>query len=194
MTDRLGPFLERLARLSVDDLSMLALPEPDPDERSALLARAAGAAADAGRRAELAEAPVRARDTVLHAFSFRAYDPTWFGLNWGRSLGRSVDRARLIAAVEDAAVAEVVADLLPTDDVAALREPFEAVAAMAGSAPAANPQFKSPSAEQAVAGAGILVSLAGLGAALIPFVVGFATLRRRRRPEAPDDAEDATGR
>src|SRR5258706_11344707 len=159
--DRTAAFLATLLRFSVDDLAVLALPEPDPDERTALLARAITAAEQAGRLDEVRAAPGRAREVIVNAFAFRAYDPTWFGLNWGRSLGRADDRARLLVAVEDAAVAAVVADLLPEDDVAALREPFERIASMAGNAPAANPLIQGPNRRRAVIGAGFVLGAAG---------------------------------
>jgi hypothetical protein len=162
--DRTAAFLETLSRFTVDDLAVLALPEPDPDERTALLARAITAAEEAGRLDEVRAAPGRAREVIVQAFSFRAYDPTWFGLNWGRSLGRADDRARLLAAVEDAAIAAVVADLLPEDDVAALREPFERIASMAGTAPAANPQTEGPNRRWAVIYAVLVLGAAGAAA------------------------------
>ena len=75
MTDRLTPFLERLAHLSVDDLAVLALPAPDPEERAALLARAEAAATRADRLDELRAAPGQARAVLGKEFAFRAYDP-----------------------------------------------------------------------------------------------------------------------
>jgi hypothetical protein len=176
--DRIGPFLDRLAHLSLDDLAMLALPEPDAEERAGLLARAATAAADAGRRAELADAPVHAREVVLAAFSFRGFEPTWFGLNWGRSLGRAADRAHLIAAVEDAAVAEVVADLLEVEDVAALREPFELVASMVGTAPASNPPIVGPAPRRA--------AILGLWLTGLAAIAALADFRKRGSRRSPD--------
>jgi len=185
--DRVGAFLAVLERLAVDDLAVLALPEPDPDEREALIARAEAAAEEAGRLDEVRAAPRRAREALVQAFSFRGYDPTWFGLNWGRSLGRADDRARLVAAVEDAAVAAVVADLLPEDDVAKLREPFERIASMAGTAPAANPQIERAGPRRAVIAA-ILVLYAA-GAAAIGGVIAAlgAVAARRRRPPYEGD-------
>ena len=181
--DRVGAFLGALERLTVDDLAVLALPEPDPDERTALLARAITAAEEAGRLDEVRAAPGRAREVIVNAFAFRAYDPTWFGLNWGRSLGRADDRARLLAAVEDAAIAAVVADLLPEDEVAALREPFERVASMAGTAPAANPQIEGAGRRRAVVGTVFVLS--AIGAAAIGGTVaalGALAAKARRRP------------
>jgi hypothetical protein len=186
MTDRIAAFLDRLAHLSVDDLGVIALPGPDPDQRATLLARADAAAAAAGRDDELREAIARTRAALVDAFSSRGLDPTWFGLNWGRSLGRAEDRARLLATAEDAAVAEVVADLLPAEDVEALREPFDLVASMAGTAPAVSPSVgRSAPRKAAVVAvwmAGLLsgATVAGAGAA-----AAIATLVRRR-PRPPE--------
>lgn len=184
--DRTAAFLETLSRLTVDDLAVLALPEPDPDERTALLARAITAAEDAGRLDEVRAAPGRARDAIVQAFSFRAYDPTWFGLNWGRSLGRADDRARLLAAVEDAAIAAVVADLLSEDDVAALREPFERISSMTGTAPAANPQIQGRNRRRAVIGAVFVAGAAG-AAALGGVIAAVGAIGPKRRPPSDQD-------
>ncbi|HET9519766.1 MAG TPA: hypothetical protein VFO73_01830 [Candidatus Limnocylindrales bacterium] len=191
-TDRIGPFLDALARLNVDDLGMVALPEPDRDARAALLQRALDAAHAAGRRDALVEAPVRARDALFASFARRAYDPTWFGLNWGRSLGRAADRARLIAAVEDAAVAEVVADVLGPDDVASLREPFEIASSMVGTAPSASPSIDgSPARRVAVAsalGAGMLTA-AAIGGGILAFLAAVVGRRRKRPTDARDEID-----
>jgi hypothetical protein len=124
MTERVDAFLRRLGDLSVDDLTVLALAPADPDERERLLDRIDAAARATGRLDEIDEAADRAHDALVGAFAVRGLDPTWFGLNWGRSLGRSADRAVLLQAVEDAAL---------------LAEPFELVAGMVGAAPTANP-------------------------------------------------------
>ena len=194
VVDRVAPFLERLGHLNLDDLAMLALPEPDAAARNDLLQRALDAAETAGRGAEAREAPSRARDVMVRAYSFRGYDATWFGLNWGRSIGRASDRARLIAAIEDAALAEVVADLLPADDIAAIREPFEIVSSMAGTGPLANPRLDSRAGVGIVGVAWLVGALSLVGPAVIAALAGIASLRRRRRDqmgdEAPDDALD----
>ena len=193
LSDRIGPFLDALSRLSVDDLGMVALPEPDHDARAALLQRALDAADAAGRRDAIAEAPARARNALLASFARRAYDPTWFGLNWGRSLGRADDRARLIAAVEDAAVAEVVADVLDPDDVASLREPFELASSMVGTAPSASPSIDgSPGRRVAVAsafGAGMLTA-AAIGGGILAFLAAIVGRRRTRPGDRDGEADD----
>jgi hypothetical protein len=181
----LDAYLAELERLSVDDLSMVALPEPDPDERAALLQKAVDSAAAAGRREALAGAPGRAREKLFRAYAFRAYEPTWFGLNWGRSLGRADDRARLIAAVEDAAVAAVVADLLPEEDVAALREPYDIARSMKGAAPAANPIIRGSGPQRGLASAvlamGIFGAVATTGALLVGGAMAAVAFMTRSR-------------
>ena len=136
--ERVRSFLRRLDRLSVDELSVLALAPVDPEETDRLHERAERSADELGRLPLLDAAVDRSRDVVIQAFSFRGLEPTWFGLNWGRALNRAEDRARLFQAVEDAAMAAVVEDLLP-DDAVALAEPFELAASMRGVAPSSNP-------------------------------------------------------
>jgi hypothetical protein len=169
--DPLQAFLAELGRLNIDDLLMIALPEPDPEERAGLLQRAVDAAHAADRREALAVAPIKARDQLFRAWSRRGIDPTWFGLNWGRSLGRSEDRARLVAAVEDAAVAAIVADLVPEEDVVALREPFEIAASMAGAAPDTNPSSRGSSGRRPIVA---LAFIAGILTAILTGVYIFA--------------------
>jgi hypothetical protein len=187
VTDRLAPFLEQLYRRNLDDLGVIALPEPDQAVRAELLASATAAAAAAGpdRLAELRSVPDRVGALAFRSYSFRGYEPSWFGLMWGRSIGRAGDRARLIAAVEDAAVAEVVADLLPADDLAALREPFELASSMAGAASSVNPRITSRRAAGVVAGVYLAAWLAGAGAVIAGAIVGL--LSRRRGPREPDN-------
>jgi len=187
-TDALAAFLAELGRYSVDDLAMVALPEPDPDERAALLQRAVDAAHAADRREELAMAPARAREQLFRAWSRRGYEPTWFGLTWGRSLGRADDRARLVAAVEDAAVAAVMADLLSPEDVGALREPFDIATSMAGAAPASNPIIRGSGPQRgfvaALLGLGIVGAVLTTGALLVGgamAAVAYLTRLRRTR-------------
>ena len=139
--ERLEAFLQKLERTNVDDLIVIALPAPDRRQRADQLAAATLAASRTGRDALLNEARLRARELLVAGFARRAYDPTWFGLNWGRSLGRSADRAALLAAAEDAAAAAVVEDLIDVALVDDLESPFMSVAGMRGSAPAVNPML-----------------------------------------------------
>jgi hypothetical protein len=141
---RIDAFLAAVERTSVDDLQMVALPLPDPTVRAERLDTVEAAAAAAGRTTLLAEARSRTRALILGAFARRTYDPTWFGLNWGRSLGRSTDRAALLAAADDAAAGTVVEDLVEELDlIEALVWPFQIAASMRGTAPATNPNLRT---------------------------------------------------
>jgi hypothetical protein len=131
--ERLHGFLERLDRLALEDLRLVSLPLPDPDERAALLSEIDRVAADAGRRPLVEVARTKTREAIERAYARHQYDPTWAGLNWGRSLGTTNDRLSLALAAEDAAVASVMSDLLDDDTTAVLTEAFEHAAGMAGS-------------------------------------------------------------
>ena len=80
--DRLEAFLARLDRLALEDLRLVALPPPDPEERAAMLEVVRGAATEAGRTPLVEEARSRAREAVMIAYNRHQYDPTWAGLNW----------------------------------------------------------------------------------------------------------------
>jgi hypothetical protein len=163
VTERIDEFLSRLDHFSVDDLTMLALGPVDAEERDRLLDEIDEAAAAAGRLDEVDEAAERALDVLLNAFSFRSLEPTWFGLNWGRSLGRPEDRALLFQAVGDAAMAAVVEDLVP-DAAAALSEPFEIATSMAGAAPSVSPASKERGRANVVRALWLIAALLMIGA------------------------------
>jgi hypothetical protein len=131
--DRLNAFLDRLDHVGLEDLRLVALPVPDPEERAALLAEIDRAADEGGRGPLVDEARKRTRAAIERAYARHQYEPTWAGLNWGRSLGTTSDRLGLAIAAEDAAVAAVMDDLLDEDTTAALAEPFEHAAGMSGS-------------------------------------------------------------
>jgi hypothetical protein len=136
---RVEAFLRAIERTSIDDLLMLALPLPNPEIRRQQLEAVRSAAAAVGRDLLLAQARSRARSLIEDAIARRAYQPTWFGLNWGRSLGRSTDRAALVAAAENAAAAVVVEDVIDAPLLEQLAWPFQTAAAMSGAAPSTNP-------------------------------------------------------
>ena len=190
---RVDAFLARLDRLALEDLRLLSLPLPDPDARAALLARVDVAAATARRRELVTEARERARDAIVRAYASHQYEPTWAGLNWGRSLGTARDRLGLALAAEDAATAAALSDVLEEDALDDLREPFERAAGMAGSTP---PQALLPGRPgstgwlawvalaallatlAAAAATGAAVAIGGVGAGLV--LVALAVWRRSR--------------
>ncbi|MEA2549451.1 MAG: hypothetical protein QOE42_2049 [Chloroflexota bacterium] len=191
--DRLALFLQVLDRLSLDDLGMTALPEPDAGARSERFERAMAAAARAGpdRLAELEAAPRRIREHLLAGYNVLGFQPSWFGVMWSRSVGRADDRAHLISAIEDAAIAAVVDDLLPADDLVALREPFVLAASMRGTAPSINPRIELPEQAALLVAVVLVVSLLVVGSVVVfVFLILAATATRRRRRLAFDDGPD----
>ena len=187
-TDRLEAFLARLDRLALEDLRLVALPLPDPAERAALLDEVKREASAAGRTALVDQAQERARAAIVLAYDRHQYDPTWAGLNWGRSLGTAKDRLGLTIAVEDAAVAAVMDDLLDEETIASLGEPFEHAAGMAGSTTTPSLNLERPGAQGwlvRVVFAVMAITAIGaaivVGAAQIALVVIESILAGRRR-------------
>jgi hypothetical protein len=183
-TARLEAFIARLQRLDLEDLRLLALPLPDPGERAALLENVNRVGAEAERTALVDDARQRARDAVVTAYNRHAYDPTWAGLNWGRSLGTTKDRLGLVVAAEDAAVAAVMADLLDEDTIATLSEPFEHAAGMAGSTTTPSLSLDRPGPQgwvvRMVFGTMIIVAALVIGAAEAALGLIAAILAGRR--------------
>jgi hypothetical protein len=185
-SDRLDAFLHRLDRTNLADLEVLALPEPDRDRRATLLGRVAAAATAAGPDGVPGVQRTRAevRELMLERLSHDGFRPTWAGLNWMSSPMRIEDRARLIAAVEDAAVAALLEDRLDPEDVAALREPFQIAASMPGTGTTGVPDLSGGRAVAApIAAIAVTAGTGGLG--LIPAIAAFLG-RRRRRLEKDD--------
>jgi hypothetical protein len=112
---RLQALFVRLDRLTVDDLGRIALSARDEERQAALRAEASRAAAASGRTALLVEAVEAARETVLRRFGEGIYRPTFAGLNWGISMGPAESRIAIVEAIEDAAAAAVVQDVLDPD-------------------------------------------------------------------------------
>lgn len=180
MNARLDAFLTALDRANLEDLGVLVLPEPDPDLRRAILDRVEAAARAAGpeRVTEANRARVAVRELLVRRAAEHGLDVTFAGIPWTSRTPRSEDRARLILAVEDAAVAAALEDILDPDDAAALREPYELAASMpavawSGGFDVRNRTPVAIALAVLAAGAGALASLvAGAG----------ALINRSRRP------------
>lgn len=186
--NRLDAFLARLDRLALEDLRLLALPLPDPAVRAAVLDEVNRAAATAGRTALVDEARRRARDAIVTAYDRHLYDPTWAGLNWGRSLGTAKDRLGLTLAAEDAAVAVVLSDVLDEDLVESLAEGFEHAAGMSGATTTPSLSLDRPGPQgwllrtvfvvMAIVAIGVAF-VAGVAQLAIGLIVGVVGSRRR---------------
>ena len=132
---RLAAFLDRLSRVDREDFQRISLPPPAESRREAR-DRAIDAAIAAGRGEFLEAARKHIRDGTLEEYSGAGYRPTWFGfLNWSVSTGRPEDRVALAVALEDAAIAAIVEDLLSADDLAELTWPYDRLAGQATGGP-----------------------------------------------------------
>lgn len=118
--ERLDAVLEGFNRLSPDELARVGLSRHDPGARAALLEQATSAARRAGRSELVAEGRRSARDMILRRYQQGAIHPTFLALNWGISQGTIEDRVAIIDALQDAATAAVVADLVDPDVADAL--------------------------------------------------------------------------
>jgi hypothetical protein len=118
--ERVEAVLDGFNRLSPDELARIGLSRRDPTARAALLRTASNAARDAGREELFAETRRRARDTILRRYQQGAIHPTWITLNWGLSQGTTEDRVAIIDALQDAATAAVVVDLVDPEVTDAL--------------------------------------------------------------------------
>jgi hypothetical protein len=117
---RLDALFDAFDRLTPDELARIGLVRADPFERQALHSTVTAAARSGGRSALLSEANEAARDAVLRRYAAGGLRPTWLGLNWGVSQGTTNDRVAIVEALEDAAAAAVVEDLVDPAVVDAL--------------------------------------------------------------------------
>lgn len=117
---RLETLFARFDRLTPFELERIGLRRRDDEAREALLHTVADAARSADRTLLLNEARAQARDTVLRRYRDGGLHPTWVGLNWGISQGTIENRVAIVEALEDAAAATVVADLVEPELVDAL--------------------------------------------------------------------------
>jgi hypothetical protein len=114
---RVDDLLERLTRVN---LQVVVIAPPDGTRRSAQ-ARARTAAVAAGRGALFEEAVGAARETVIRAFSRGGFSGTWAANDWSISVASPEDRLAAAAAFEEAAMAEVVEDVVDDDTLEILR-------------------------------------------------------------------------
>ena len=179
--DRLDAFLDRLDRTRLEDLEVLSLPEADPDDRTALLARVDEAARAAGsRRPDLIrDARLRVREILLRRFALSSLPVTWAGIGWQTRPSRTTDRIRLVLAAEDAAVGAIMEDRLDPDDLAALREPFELAASMPGTGVSGVPDLSGRRGVAAPLTAIALTTATG-GLGLVAAIAAFVRRRRSR--------------
>ena len=114
---RVGILLEELERV---DLQLVVVAPPDA-MRQAARERARIAAVDAGRAGLLAEAVDAAREISVRAFARGGFTGTWAATEMSQSVMRASDRVAAAAAFEEAAIAEVVSDVVDEHTLDVLR-------------------------------------------------------------------------
>ncbi len=117
---RLEALFEGFDRLTPDELARMGMRRDHGAARASLLQVCREAAEKHGRTELLAEARAQAREAVMNRYSAGSLHPTFIGLNWGLSQGTVDDRVSVAQALEDAAAAAVVADLVDRDIVESL--------------------------------------------------------------------------
>jgi hypothetical protein len=125
---RVAALLERLTHL---DLQVLVVAAPD---RTRLTARetARTAAETAGRGSLFDEAVTVARQTTIQAFARGGFTGTWAATDMAMSVASASDRIAAAAALEEAAMAEVVEDLVDEETLDILRSTTRALGSLKG--------------------------------------------------------------
>jgi hypothetical protein len=171
---RVAWVLEELQHL---DLNVVVLPRADVELVEAV-DRARDAALTAGRADLLESATRSAREIAMRAFSRSGFSGTWAATEMGASVVRAGDRVAAAEAVEAAATAAVVEDLVDVETVEILRERTDALRRTTGlPAPGALANFASGgsstrgigTSETVQVGLGIAVVVAGI---LVAFAAG----------------------
>jgi hypothetical protein len=111
--DRVDRFLVEVSKRPVEEWPVHAVRPAHPEPHRDALAAAHRAVHDAGLNDALASLLGSIEDWVLERYAFRAYDPTFIGLNWNRSPGTARDRAAVAESLRDAVTALALGDLLP---------------------------------------------------------------------------------
>jgi len=113
---RLARFTQRLERLDIDQLRIYAVRPPDRDWHQQVMERAEVLAFNSGRDKVLEAARATVQEWLIRVFNEHQYQPTMFGLNWGRSLGTVDDRAEIARTLREAVTALIVWDLAADRD------------------------------------------------------------------------------
>ena len=127
---RVDQFLAELDHVGIEDVGLVSLAAADVAARGTARSIAVAAAGEAGLGPYLVETREKARAHVVRMYDRNAYQPTWAGLNWGRSLGTIEDRVAVAAAVEDAAIGTVAMDVAGADVSDELLEPMRLLISM----------------------------------------------------------------
>jgi hypothetical protein len=127
---RVERFLAELDHVGIEDVALVSLPAADVAARASARSTAVTAAGAAGLGPYLTKTREDVRARVIRMYDRNMYQPTWAGLNFGRSLGTIEDRVAVAAAFEDAAIGTVAMDVVSADVTEELAEPMRLLIAM----------------------------------------------------------------
>ncbi len=176
---RVEDLLERLTRVN---LQVVVVAPPDATRLGAQ-ARARTAAVAAGRGDLFAEAATAARETTIQAFSRGGFSGTWAATDWSISVARPDDRVAAAAAFEEAAMAEVVEDLVDDETLEVLRSSSSELVRSTGlPSPGALSSFvrsNASTAQRAILGVFVIIGIGvaffyGLAVGVLTIAVGVA--------------------
>ena len=105
---------------------------PPDAARMAARDRARAAASVAGRGPLLREAVAAARESTIRSFARGGYSGTWAATDMAVSVVGASDRVAAAAALEEAAMAAVVEDLVDDDTLEELRSTWEGLVSLRG--------------------------------------------------------------
>jgi hypothetical protein len=117
---RVNRFLIEVSKLPTERLRLFAVAPADADRHRRVVDDVEAIAIGRGVWEPLAEILADVNDWVLRRYADRGYDPTFIGLNWGRSPGTAQDRAIVAGSLREAVTAIVLAPLIPADSVGEL--------------------------------------------------------------------------
>jgi hypothetical protein len=112
---RVDRFLIEVSKLPTERLRLFAVAPADADRHRRIVDDVEAAAIGRGVWDSLAEILADTNEWVLRRYADRGYDPTFIGLNWGRSPGTAQDRAVVAGSLREAVTAIFLAPLLPAE-------------------------------------------------------------------------------
>jgi hypothetical protein len=112
---RVDRFLVEVSKLPAERLPLFAVAPADAERHRRVVDDVEAAAIEGGLREPLAEILADVNDWVLRRYADRGYDPTFFGLNWGRSPGTARDRAIVAGSLRETVTAIVLATVIPAE-------------------------------------------------------------------------------